>query len=307
MIGGTMELRQLSTFCMVARMMSFSRAAEALGYVQSSITAQMQGLEEELGVRLFDRLGKRVALTDAGRRLLTYAEKMLDMADEARNAVKEDREELTGTVTISAPESLCTYRLPAVLQRFRMRFPQARLIFRSASFEEVRRLVSEGMVDIAFSIDEPLHSMVLNIETLIREPLCMLAAPDHPLARISNLQAEDLQGIHFLLTEKGCTYRNLFDRALSEAGIDAVTDLEFTSVEAIKQCVIAGMGVTFLPEFTVAREIEQGQLVALRWEQHDFHVLTQVFWHKEKWLSPTTMAFLQCVRETMTRQPLACN
>jgi DNA-binding transcriptional LysR family regulator len=106
-----MELRQLATFRMVAETLSFSRTAQALNYVQSSVTAQMQGLEEELGVRLCDRLGKRVALTDAGTRLLPYAEKLLSLSEEARCAVVGGDIPM-GTLTITAPESICTYCLP---------------------------------------------------------------------------------------------------------------------------------------------------------------------------------------------------
>src|SRR6266496_4132793 len=115
-----MELRQLTTFRMVASTLSFSRTAMALNYVRSSVTTQIQVLEEELGVSLFDRLGKRVALTDAGKRLLLYAEKILDLAHEARSAVTAE-EMPTGSLTISASDTLCTYRLPAVLRQFRTR------------------------------------------------------------------------------------------------------------------------------------------------------------------------------------------
>src|SRR5437667_9141173 len=120
-----MELRQLTTFRMVATTLSFSRAAQILNYVQSSVTTQIQVLEEELGVRLFDRLGKRVALTDAGKRFLPYAEKILSLSEEARQAVA-DEEVPTGSLTISASETLCTYRLPALLRQFHDRFPQVK-------------------------------------------------------------------------------------------------------------------------------------------------------------------------------------
>ena len=293
-----MELRQLTTFSMVAHTLSFSRAATALNYVQSSVTAQIQALEEDLGVQLFDRLGKRVALTEAGKKFLLYTEKILNLVDEARYAVTEG-EQFTGTVTISAPESLCTYRLPAVLQEFHKRFPQARLVFRPDTSLNLRRNVSEGSVDIVFVMDEPVHSTTLVVEPLMSEKLLVLASPDHRLARLPCVQTEDLDGACFLLTEKGCMYRNGFERALNAAGIDVNTDLEFTSVEAIKQCAMVGMGIAFLPEITVATELAQGKLVALHWEGHHFEATTQMLWHKEKWLSPAIHAFLNIIREVM--------
>src|SRR5436305_2708758 len=111
-----MELRQLETFRMVAGQLSFTRAATALGYAQSSVTAQIQALESELGVALFDRLGRHVALTESGQRLLEYAERLLSLAEEARTALA-DGAEPTGTLTVGAPETALTYRLPRVLQR----------------------------------------------------------------------------------------------------------------------------------------------------------------------------------------------
>src|ERR1051326_4791809 len=118
MIGEpAMELRQLATFRLLASNLSFSRTAQILNYMQSSVTAQIQALEEELGVRLFDRLGKRVALTDAGRQLLHYAERLLDLAAEARGALVQG-EASTRFLTISAPETLWIYRLLALLHLF---------------------------------------------------------------------------------------------------------------------------------------------------------------------------------------------
>lgn len=293
-----MDIRQLTTFRMLAHTLSFSRTALALNYVQSSVTTQIQGLEEELGVKLFDRLGKRVILTEAGRKLLHYADKILCLVDEARHTLMED-ENLSGSICISAPESLCTYRLPSVIQQFHARFPHSRLIFRPTP--DQRLSLSEGEVDVAFVLDEPVRSTALEIEPLGYETLLMLVAPNHPLAAIEHIQTQDIQGEQFLLTEKGCMYRNVFERELRTAGIHAVTDLEFTSVEAIKQCTMSGMGITFLPRLTVETELAQGQLVALQWEGHHFQILHQMLWHKEKWLSPTTRAFLEVAREMLTQ------
>lgn len=294
-----MDLRQLTTFRILAHTLSFSRTALALNYVQSSVTTQIQGLEEELGVKLFDRLGKRVVLTEAGKKLLHYAEKILCLVDEARNAVMEDSN-LAGSITISAPESLCTYRLPMVIQQFHNRFPRSRLIFRPTS--DPRLSINEGEVDVAFVLDETIRSAAFVVEPLAQETLLMLAAPDHPLANKKRICTQDIQGEQFLLTEKGCMYRNVFERALHTAGIDTTTDLEFTSVEAIKQCTMAGMGITFLPQLTVETELSQGRLVALQWENYHFQICNQMLWHKEKWLSPTIRAFLDVAREMLSEE-----
>lgn len=298
-----MDIRQLVTFRMLARTLSFTRTATALNYVQSTVTAQIQALEAEMDVQLFDRLGKRVALTDAGQRLLDYAERILALAEEARQAVAR-HDEPAGTLTISAPESLCIYRLPAILSQFRAAYPQVRLLFRPISFADMRRHVSENQLDMAFVLDEPLRSTELAVEPLIEEPVLLIAPPDHPLAVRSSVLAAHLEGEAVVLTEAGCTYRTLFERALSAAGVYPTDLLEFSSVEAIKQCVMAGMGIGVLPAFVVSRELEQGRVVALNWDSGAAKIVTQMVWHRDKWLSPALCAFLQLAREMLT-QPQA--
>jgi DNA-binding transcriptional LysR family regulator len=292
-----MELRQLTTFRMVATLLSFSRAAATLNYVQSSVTTQIQVLEEELGVRLFDRLGKRVALTDAGKRLLHYTERILDLVDEARAAVANETVP-GGTLTITAPETLCSYRIPALLRQFRACFPQVQLVFRLSTFIDPWRSAIEGSADITFAIDEPIHSNMLVTEILIPESLLLLAPHDHHLSQLSRIDPIELERETFLLTQPG-SYRNLLERALNDVGVHLTTNLEFSSVEAIKQCTMAGMGIAFLPAVTVAAEVAQGRLSVLNWEGHNFQVFTQVMWHKEKWISPAIGAFLDMAREVL--------
>jgi DNA-binding transcriptional LysR family regulator len=296
------ELRQLKTFRTVAKTLSFTRAAAELGYVQSSITAQIQALERELSVPLFDRLGNTVVLTDAGRRLLGYAEKVVDLVDEAR-VVLSDVEEPSGALTISASETHCTYRLPRVLSLFRSRYPQVGLALRpspvGALDAELKRNLGEGAIDLAFLLEEPLReSDVLSVETVVPEPVLVVAPPDHPLTRRRTVDPADLEGEDVLLTEEGCVYRGRFQRALSESGVRGTAFLRFSSIEAIKQCVMVGMGIAVLSAASVTEEIEAGRLKELPWTGPDCGVLTQMVWRKDKWISPALKAFLEVTRES---------
>ena len=308
-----MELRQLKTFRAVAENLSFTRAAGELGYVQSSVTAQIQGLEKELGVPLFDRVGRRVTLTDAGRRLLGYAEKMLELEEETRASVSADGEP-AGTVTISAAETHCTYRLPRVLGRFRELYPQVRVLIRPVPVgtfcgDTVRDL-GEGKADVAFVLDRPVRSAGLAAEPLVEEPVWVLAAPDHLLAARTPVRPVDLRDETLLLTGTGCSYRATFLDALARDGVHPGTLLEFSGVEAIKQCAIAGMGVAVLPAVVVSKEVEEGSLTTLNWSrQEDFKVVTQMVRHEERWLSPAAEAFCNVAREilgaTQSKSPVA--
>jgi DNA-binding transcriptional LysR family regulator len=293
-----MELRQLITFRTVAQTLSFSRTAANLNYAQSTVSTQIQALEEELGVTLFDRLGKRVVLTDAGQRLLNYAEKMLTLEDEAR-AVVSNANTLSGSLVISSPETLCAYRLPPILRRFRDRFPQVQLSFCPEYDTTLFEAIRDGVMDVAIVMAETVPSSQLVIEPLITEPMLIMAYPEHPLVQSSHVTFADLQDEPFILTEATCNYRRLFEDSFRVAGVPLAPPMEFHSVEAIKQCVMARIGLSFLPLVAVEKEIEQGRMVPLRWAGRDFRIVTQMVWHKDKWLSPALKAFLNIARDML--------
>ena len=295
-----MEIRQLKTFWTLASTCSFSRTAEVLNYVPSTVTMQIKALEEELGVKLLDRLGKSVVLTDAGHQLLPYANKILNDVEEARY-VSSQSGELTGTVIIGADEVLCTYRLPALLRLFRERYPYVRLLFRPLSSDNLKQSLREGNVDVVFMLDEPVISTDLHTELLMDEPFLMVVSPDHPLATRSTLGIEDFNREQILLSEKGCSYRAFFNRTLLRKGADSLTELEFNSVEAIKQCTMVGLGIALLPEMAIKGELERGELIALPWGLSEIRFATQMLWHQEKWISPSMRAFIELARSVLKK------
>ena len=294
-----MELRQLTTFRTVAQTLSFSKTATILDYAQSTVSAQIQALESELQVSLFDRLGKQVVLTDAGRRLLGYAEQMVTLAGEAKTAVSTT-DIPTGLLTISAPETLCVYRLPDVLRAFRSQYPQVQLTFCPSPYRELENALRNGEMDVAFVLDTPLHTKHLETQTLLTEPLKFVAHPEHHLVGEITITLPTLANELLLLTEADCTYRRHFERRLTTNGIKLTPPVEFHSVEAIKQCVMAGVGMTFLPEIAVHKELATGDLIEIPFAGEPFQIFTQIAWHKDKWLSPTVSAFIEVAQDCLS-------
>lgn len=292
-----MDLKLLKTFQMVAMLNSFSRTARTLDYAQSTITAHIQTLEEQMGTPLFNRVGKHIELTEAGKRLLTYAEQLLNLASETRRAVGGDGI-ADGTLTIGAPETVSTYRLPAILRRFREAMPGVRIIFVPVPHQELFQRVIDGTIDIIYLLERNITSESLYVETIACDRLLMIAAPDHPLADQESISLLDLQDEAFLLTERSCGYRMVFERALMEAGLFRNLKMEFNSVESIKQFVMAGMGIGFLPEIAVHQEIERGDLVVLPYRQQDFEIKTLMLWHRNKWISEAMQALLDLSQGT---------
>ncbi|MEO2259001.1 LysR family transcriptional regulator [Paenibacillus amylolyticus] len=293
-----MEIRQLKTFWTLASTCSFSQTAELLSYVPSTITMQIKSLEEELGVKLLDRLGKKVVLTDAGKQFLPYATKILNDVEEAK-CISSQHGELAGTVVIGADEVLCAYFLPALFKRFRADYPGVRLLFRPLSGQELKSSLREGHADVVFVLDEPINSKDLHSEFLKDETFQMVVSPDHMLASLSALVIDDFHKQHFLLTEKNCSYRTYFDQSITKKGADALTELEFHSVEAIKQCVVAGLGIALLPEMALKKELSEGEVVALSWDLSEISFSAQMLWHREKWISPSMAAFIEVAKSEL--------
>jgi DNA-binding transcriptional LysR family regulator len=284
-----LDLRELKTFQAVAGEKSFTRAASLLHYAQSSVTAQIQSLEAEVGVPLFDRLGRQVELTLAGRQLLVYATRLLDLADEAARSLRSDGLP-AGTLTVLAPETLLAYRLPELLKRFQSQYPGVHLSLSASESCGVGDQI-EPNVDIAFSLDVPLRAPHLIVQRLRKEPIVLVVAPGHALAGRAKIKARTIADQQVLVNERACSYRLLFEQTLRAEGVPVATSLEFLSVEAIKQCALASMGVAVLPEVAVHRELKQGSLVAVDWPRKPMAVYTQLYRHRDKWMSPIMQAF----------------
>lgn len=305
-----MEIRQLAAFHAVVTNGTVTRAAGALNYVQSSVTAQVQALETDLAVPLFDRTGRGLVLTDAGRRLMPYAEQVLATLAEAREAVSGGGPP-RGVIRISAPESLCTYRLPELLLRCREQHPAITLVFQPETSTRMLEEVRAGRIDVAFLIDERRSAAGLTIEPLAREHLAVVAAPDHPLAARRGVTVEEVGQQTMLLTETGCSYRRVFLERLTATSVRPDQLLEFGSVEAIKQCVRAGMGITVLPRYAVSAELAAGSLVDLGWPTAGAEVaggrvddtapdvVTQMAWQAVRWVSPALEAVMRLAREVI--------
>ena len=293
-----MELRLLATFEKVASVLSFTRAAAELSYAQSSVTSQIRALEDSLGVQLFDRLGSRIRLTEAGERLLPYARRMRELAEEARAAVT-DPEEPAGTLAVGTMESLTSYRLPPLLELFHHRYPKVRLTLRPTLGDETRRALRQGTYDLGFLMEAESEHAGLETEVLAVEPLALVASPRHAVAGREPATA-DLVRQPLLATEPGCAYRDLFERELKSLDPE-VQFMEFGTIEATKRAAAAGLGISLLPEVTVAAELAEGTLVRLAWEP-PFTLRTQLAWRAGKRLPAHARLFLDQARRLLAEQ-----
>lgn len=296
-----MDTKQLVTFVTAAETLNFTKAANMLNFAQSSVTAQIKSLEEELERPLFERLGKRLTLTAAGKEFKVYAERLILLREEAKNAISGNNES-SGTLVIGAQESQCTYRLPPILKEFKDLYPDVKLTFKPANSDEsAREELMNGLLDVAFIMDVTKPEESLRIQPLIQEEIKLVAAPNHPLAKRKEIDPKDIEGETLLLTEMGCSYRTLLENSCSAANIYPLNKFEFVSIEAIKQCVMAGLGITALPTMVVEKDIEAGRMVELSWNHAIPPIFTHIAWHKDKWMTPPLKAFIKLTQNHFTK------
>ncbi|MEJ8544596.1 LysR family transcriptional regulator [Brevibacillus borstelensis] len=294
-----MDTRYLQTFREVAKWHSFTRAAEVLGYAQSSVTTQIQNLEQEFGATLFERWGRKIRLTSAGEVLLEYSGQLLALLDEAKAQLSEEAQ-LAGTLTIGTVESLAAFYLPPYLQKFRREHPQIRVLLNPGICHELRQGVKEGSYDFAVVLDWLQSHPDLESVNLGEEKLVVIAAPDHPLASRKQLEAADFNGEQWIFPEAGCSYRTMIEAVLRDSGTSKEPSLEFGSLEAIKQCVTYGLGIALVPMIAVADEVQKGTISVLNFMHPDIRVFRQLVYHKKKWTPRAMRHFFDLLTEGMT-------
>ena len=293
-----MDMRQIRTFHKAATLLSFSRTAAELNYAQSSVTGQIKGLENALGVALFERLaGRRVRLTPAGLRLLPYAERLLLLADEARSATLGSAEP-SGRLVIGTMESIATYRMPPLLELFHHRCPQLELVLRPGSGAEILDGLRQGALDLVLLIDTDIRHPGLESTVFGPEPLVAVVAPDHALAGRRSVTGARLRDVPILAPESGRGYRRLLQRELPG---HTAPILESGTVESTKRWAAAGLGVGLLPEVAVADDIAAGALVALDWHPPSA-VYTQLVRRRRTPLSREMRLFIDRVATLMTEE-----
>ncbi|MDI4649932.1 LysR family transcriptional regulator [Cohnella hashimotonis] len=240
-----MDPKSLRAFHRIAALGSFRLAAEELNYAQSTVTMQIQRLEEDLGVMLFERTGG-LRLTGEGRLLRERSLPILQDMDRLRRSLTELREGDAGEVRLGATEPAVSCRLPALLKRFAERYPKIRISVESASTPVLSERLRKGGLDLALCAT-PEHAEGLHFEQLYREPFAALMPADHPLASQAHVRLDDLVAYKLLVTASNCPYRRKLELLLAESGAPAAETMEIGSMTALASYVAMGLGVALVP------------------------------------------------------------
>ena len=287
-----MELNQLRTFNLVATEHSFSKAAQILHLTQPAVTQQIKNLEMEMGEALFERLGRSLVLTPAGEALLTLAQPLLNLADQALETVRQFTKE-RGRLTIGAGTTNTIYRLPNLLQLYHRDCPQVELRIRNGDSELITELVYENAVDLGLitTVNNNFPS-IIRATPLFKDGIWLVAPPDYP----ASLNPTELAGESLILYRAGSGFRRYLEDQFCSCRFTPKVTMELESIEAIIRLVRCGLGLAFLPEVAVKEEITNGVLKAVKVEEWpELYRQTHLILRQDKYLTWPIKAFLKLV------------
>lgn len=285
-----MDLKNLKTFICVAELGGFTRAAEQLGFSQSTISFQIKQLEAELGVRLFERIHHTVNLTEQGREVLRYAHRMERLTKELENDLREEKE-MTGHIRLAMADSLCEL-LERAFRDFWVRYPGITLKIISAGTEEMFRLLNHNEADLVLTLDNRIYDQAYVILREKKVGTHFVAAAGHPLAAKRHITVREIAAQPFLLTERGMSYRRLMDEKLAACSLEVSPLLETGNVELLRRLVEQGAGCSFLPDYATEAAVAEGRLARLAVDGFEIEIWKQLFCHRDKWISPQLQAVI---------------
>ncbi len=288
-------LKQLQIFRTVAELQSYTQAARQLYLTQPAVSMQIKQLEEEVGMPVFDRIGKKIQLTDAGRELLQHARNIHIQLEEAQQSMEELRGIKRGRLHLTMA-STANYFTPRLLAGFCREYPDIQISLSVANRAGLLQALEQNTTDMVI-MGEPPTTMPLAAEIFMENPLVIVAPPGHRLAGKKNITLKEVAREHFIIREIGSGTRAAVERFLSTHDLERPQSIEMNSSEAIKQAVQAGLGLGVVSMHTLEMELTLKRLIVLNVE--DFPIMRhwRLVYRKDRHFSPVSQAFHDYVLE----------
>ncbi len=291
-----MELRNLITFTHVAELGSFTRAAELLGYSQSTVSFQIKQLEDELGCLLFERINHTINLTRRGHELIAYANQVRALTEEFKeNMERED--ELSGDIHIVTPDSVCDGMINAHYLDFHKKYPKISIKFTTADTLVMFDMLSHNEADLIITLDAHSYNKDYVIAKEERLSMHFVASASSEFAGVKGLSVRDLADRPFILTEHGQGYRRVLDKELAKRSLEITPVLEIGRTDLITKLVAKSDMISYLPDFVTEELIASGKLCYLDVCDMEPEIWKQLIYHKNKWISKSTKVFIDYLKE----------
>lgn len=291
-----MELRNLITFIHVAELGSFTKAAEQLGYSQSTISFQIKQLEDELDCLLFERINHTITLTERGHELVSYAHKIRALTEEFKEGHTED-EDCKGHIRIVTPDSVCEEMIYAHYVDFHNKYPHISIKFTTADTTVMFDMLDRNEADAIITLDS--HTYRKDYVIAKEEPLSVhfVTGASSKFAGKRNLKVKEIAKEPFILTEYGQGYRRVFDKELAKKSIDITPVLEIGRTDIITRILAKSNMISFLPDFVTKELVEKGELCYLDVCDVNVEIWKQLIYHKNKWISKSLKTFIEYIKD----------
>ena len=291
-----MDIRHFKTFKSIIEEGNFSNAAMKLGYTQSTVTSQIQQLEQELSIKLFEKIGRNMVLTTLGKEMLPYANELLNTVKKIENVGKFG-DNITGELKIAVAESLMSYKLQNVLSLFKEKAPNVKLSLISLNCYAIKNILVNGEVDLGLMYDVGSQNDSLSTEKLSDFNLALVCSPLFKQENLDFTTPNQKINTSLIINEVESIYRKILESYFFDNNLFLNNTIELGSIEAIKKCVASNLGISYLPRFTVEEELENGKLKELNVGCSDAKITAIYAYHKNKWISPAMSLFIELVRE----------
>ncbi len=290
-----MDIKNLTTFIYVAEMNSFTNAANALGYTQSTVSFQIKQLEEELECRLFERINHSISLTRKGKELLEFAHRLKRMTDELKAGIS-DTGELKGHIILATASSLCKNMLSENYADFYNEHSGITLKVVEAGTGEMLRMVDHNEVDMILTLDSHIYNTDYIIAKEERVGVHFVTASSFDIPE--RVKIDDIAHYPFVLAEKGMSYTRIFEEKLAEKSLAIKPVLETGNTDLICEIIKQGVGIGLLPDYVTKERVKKGELRYIEVEDIEIEVWKQLLYHKNKWVSKEMEAVLNyCIKK----------
>jgi DNA-binding transcriptional LysR family regulator len=257
--------RRLQVFYTVAKVLSFTKAAETLHMTQPAVTFQVKQLEEFFNTRLFDRTHNKITLTEAGKIVYDYAEKILDHYEKMNSEVRELTGEVTGSLLIGASTTIAEYMLPSLLGAFKKQFEDVNIRLQVGNSDAIVAMVENNMIDLGV-VEAPVYNKNLEVEVCRLDEMVLIVPEGHPLSNRDKISVEDMRKYRYISREEGSGSRSVIDNYIREQGLsysDLNVVMELGSPEAVKMAVESDVGIAIVSRTTIVKEMKLGTIKAL--------------------------------------------
>lgn len=289
------DIRDLQVFLSVSRHLNFTRAGEELHLSQPSVSVRIAALQRELGSKLFEQIGKRIVLTEAGQVLIPYATKVVAALDDAHHAIAELQGLQRGSLSIGASTTPGMYVLPRVIAEFKRLHPQIEVRLRIRDTHQIEDAVAANEFDFGF-VGGHLSGSEVEVLPWRTDRIVLIVAPKHRLAHRRSIKPQELESESFLLRETGSATRAAIAGHLDKNGVQLSASAEMENPESIKRAVQSGLGIAFISSFAVETELKNRSLIAVRVSGLDIKRELKIVYRKEKHLSKSAKELIRLAR-----------